>query len=345
MTTDDHEMVEGIVARVARSGAVVQSQQRGEEDISVESKEVLLRALLQQNPGKFLAKFFMFLAEEDLCYFQAIPDSYEVSFYLKEARQFLNPVRRQRVVKNRRYECMCRLLAEGVHFGDRALYHRHPLLFERYVGRFMSDDEKKMLALDGDQEAECALSSHILFQMEQERRLRLLEKQRNVEREDELACGMTVESTSTICEVDEEEATTGGNDGRSECAGWGEISTERPKGVGSSKRAVSDEEKTLLRQELMSIVQQLFLSGQERDFDYAQVDSNAEFDSLDTRQLDEEAAYFDSEEPEEALNDEEELAWLRSRAQEARQAGVDDDDVMEFDGDDSEDDPEGQHRC
>ena len=331
------DMVLNIVARVAQSDAVVRSQQREEEDLSSEDKKSLLREILHKRPGTFLARFSKFLAAEDLTYFDFIRGDYEVDFYLREARLLLDPVRRERLVKNRRYECMRRLQEEGVYFSDRALYHRQPLLFERYIGQFMNDEEKK--ALDGDQQAECSLSSHIMFQMEQEKRLRLLERQKGVEKDAEIACGFELfsadehevfpaeeqESMEVAPAVDEESSAT---------IGWGELPESKPKvekaAVQDTQR-VSLEEKALLRREFMNIVQQLFLSGHEQDFDYAAVVSNADFDSLENRQLDEEAAYFDSEEPSDALNDEEELTWLRSRA--SKQGQTIEDGVEEFDED------------
>ncbi|XP_075723545.1 coiled-coil domain-containing protein 97-like [Rhipicephalus microplus] len=61
---------------------------------------------------------------------------------------------------------------------------------------------------------------------------------------------------------------------------------------------VSATEKRLLRNAFMNTMYESFLSGKDKDYDYESVDNNADFDSLQTRQHDEEEKYFDAEEPE-----------------------------------------------
>lgn len=59
----------------------------------------------------------------------------------------------------------------------------------------------------------------------------------------------------------------------------------------------------MLRQEFVHLMQEKFLKGSDKDFDYSQVDDNVEYDSLDIRGRDEEESYFDEEEPRVAVDD------------------------------------------
>ncbi len=66
----------------------------------------------------------------------------------------------------------------------------------------------------------------------------------------------------------------------------------------------TEAEKAILRQEFLTHMHQRFLSGQEKDnFDYSNVDFNAEYDSVDIRTQDEEERYFDDESPEDVGSD------------------------------------------
>ncbi|XP_030330873.1 coiled-coil domain-containing protein 97 [Strigops habroptila] len=56
-------------------------------------------------------------------------------------------------------------------------------------------------------------------------------------------------------------------------------------------------ERELLRAEFVSRMFQRFLDGQDGDFDYSQVDGNAELDDLELAERDAEERYFDAEEP------------------------------------------------
>ena len=65
----------------------------------------------------------------------------------------------------------------------------------------------------------------------------------------------------------------------------------------------TEEERDMLHNEFKLIMQQRFLSGEDEDFDYSQVDYSEEYDNLDLRTQDEEEAYFDQEEPEDITKD------------------------------------------
>ena len=58
----------------------------------------------------------------------------------------------------------------------------------------------------------------------------------------------------------------------------------------------TEEEKQMLHEEFLSIMQDKFMRGEEEEFDYSAVDTNDEYDDLTIRERDEEEQYFDNEE-------------------------------------------------
>lgn len=58
---------------------------------------------------------------------------------------------------------------------------------------------------------------------------------------------------------------------------------------------VTADEKELLREEFIGIMQANFLSGKDKDFDYSTVDDNADYDNIDLQAQDDEDKYFDAD--------------------------------------------------
>lgn len=61
------------------------------------------------------------------------------------------------------------------------------------------------------------------------------------------------------------------------------------------KGCPTEQEKMMLREEFLSVMQDKFMRGEEQEFDYSTVDANTEFDDLKIWERDEEELYFDSE--------------------------------------------------
>jgi len=61
------------------------------------------------------------------------------------------------------------------------------------------------------------------------------------------------------------------------------------------KGCPTEQEKMMLHEEFLSVMQDRFMRGEEQEFDYSTVDANTEFDDLKIRERDEEERYFDSE--------------------------------------------------
>lgn len=248
-------------ARIISADVIIKSQQRDEPDLTDNEKFYYLQEMLNRSPGKFLMKYGGLLLEHHLVYFKKY-DDYEIKFRLRELHKNLSDGSRKVVRRNRRYECLKKLMDEGVYFCEKEMRQREPLLYEHYIGQYLTTDERE--ALD-QQCSDVLLSDRILHQADVKRREELLSEQRDAEE--------MVEYESSEDEEDEDSKEVDEN------------------------HTISEKEKRKLRQEFLRTMQLKFLDGKEVEFDYSKVDNNVEYDSIEQRGIDEEEKYFDSEEP------------------------------------------------
>lgn len=263
--------------RIIASGCSIKSQQRGEPDLTETELCEELHAILCQRPGSFLMRFGKYLDGSDLEYFEhKSADDYEVGFRVKELRQNLQKTSRalSKAVKNRRYVRLEQLMNGSDYFSDEEMQRREPLLFEYYIGQFLSEEEKLKIG-EGDN-SEMKLSSMILKNMEVNQRAALLQEQRNREQ------GQFEESD---CSSDEDTADDG------------DASVAFSPMELSKKPDTAAREKLMLRQEFLSAMQANFLEGRDKDFDYSKVDYDEQYDCLEIRERDSEDSYFDAEVP------------------------------------------------
>lgn len=272
----DMELV--MFEKIIATGCIIQSQQRGEPDLSHTEKCKVLYSILHTKPGAFLMRFGKCLDEADLMYFDGLTErDFEVGFRVKELRKKYMQSQKtaMKKVKNRRYEYLKQLMAESSYFSEEEMRERDPLLFEYYIGQFMTDDEKAKM--DGNV-SDMTLSSMILKKMGLDRRAALLEYQQMTE------MGQDEEFDSSSNEDDSEEDETDSNRGTAAM-------------LLSSDPEVAEREKSMLRQEFLATMQARFIDGKEVDFDYTKVDSDERYDSLYMREKDDQDEYFDQEEP------------------------------------------------
>lgn len=59
----------------------------------------------------------------------------------------------------------------------------------------------------------------------------------------------------------------------------------------------TEDERQRLREEFLSVMQDKFIRGEDVEFDYHEVDTNADYDDLKLKERDDEEKYFDEEEP------------------------------------------------
>lgn len=264
--------------RVIAAGCSIKSQQRGEQDLTEKELCKELHTILRQKPGSFLMRFGKYLNESDLKFFKStLTGDYEVSFRVKELEQDLQKTSRahSKRIKNRRYVHLEQLMSGSDYFSEEEMQQRDPLLFEYYIGQFLSEEER--LKIGEEDKSEMKLSSMILKNMEVDQRTRLLKEQRSRE-QDQLE-----ESDSSS---DEDIADTVGSGS----------ATFAPMKL-SLKPETALREKLMLRREFLSVMQTSFLEGRDKDFDYSKVDNNEQYDSLEMRGKDSEDSYFDAEEP------------------------------------------------
>ncbi|XP_035672691.1 coiled-coil domain-containing protein 97-like isoform X1 [Branchiostoma floridae] len=260
-------LVENMIRRIADSEARIKNQSRDEPDLTTQQKMDIVRDILEKSHLTFLERFWKYLAEEDLEYFQRMQNCYELDFYMKEIRKRLDNAKKKTGVKNRRYEAMQRMLQDGSYFSEEEMRQRDPLLYEQHIGQFLDPEEKNERPADPDM----SLSQLIMGQIEE----KIIESKLawQLEREDDM---FEEEEDSEEEEEDQED---------NEDAG------------GSGEQVPSVAEQAILRAEFLHTMQERFLQGDDEEFDYSTVDDNAEYDNVVLRGQDEEERYFDDEEP------------------------------------------------
>ncbi|XP_008046167.1 coiled-coil domain-containing protein 97 [Carlito syrichta] len=269
---DENAAVSAMLHAVAASRLSVCSQQQGEPDLTEQEKVAILSQLYHEKPLVFLERFRTGLREEHLACFGHLRGDHRADFYCAEvARQGTARPRTLRTrLRNRRYAALRELIQGGEYFSDEQMRFRAPLLYEQYIGQYLTQEELSARTPAHLGTPACPLSD-LLLQSYQERELqqRLLQQQ-----EEEEAC----------LEEEEEEEDSDEEDQRS--------------GKDSEAWVPDSEERLILREEFTSRMHQRFLDGKDGDFDYSMVDDNPDFDNLDIVTRDEEERYFDEEEPE-----------------------------------------------
>lgn len=178
--TEDVNQVRAMLCRIASSDAVVKSQQRGEPDVNVDEKVAMLQEILEKKPTSFLMRFGRHLAEEDLRNFEHLRGDYEIDFRLNEVKNIIDSKKTKTGIRNRRFECLQRLMKDSDYFSEENMRKRSPLLYEEYIGQYLTEEEK----LDRDRAemgADPCLSELIMNRQEKEMNDWLLEYQRDQE--------------------------------------------------------------------------------------------------------------------------------------------------------------------
>ncbi|XP_032467979.1 coiled-coil domain-containing protein 97 isoform X1 [Phocoena sinus] len=273
LDTDPSEVgdatVSAMLHAVAASRLPVCSQQQGEPDLTEQEKVAILGQLYHEKPLVFLERFRTGLREEHLACFGHLRGDHRADFYCAEvARQGSTRPRTLRTrLRNRRYAALRELIQEGEYFSDEQMRFRAPLLYEQYIGQYLTLEELSARTpaqrppKPGPPGTPACPLSDLLLQSYQERELqqRLLQQQ-----EEEEAC----------LEEEEEEEDSDEEDQRpdKDLEAW----------------VPDSEERLILREEFTSRMHQHFLDGKDGDFDYSTVDDNPDFDNLDIVARDEE---------------------------------------------------------
>lgn len=184
---------------ITGDGVTVKSQQRNENELTIDEKTEILHELYEQKPSIFLSRFGKWLSERDLDYFSEISSSYEMDYTIKKLKRNLAQKSSRTDVKNRRYEALMRLENDSDYFTEHEMRQRCPLLYEQYIGQYMTEEEK----LERDQKEigdEATMSSFIFQQIDRD----WMDKKQKMEQEREEEC-MEEEEEEDEDEEEEEE--------------------------------------------------------------------------------------------------------------------------------------------
>ncbi|XP_005806117.1 coiled-coil domain-containing protein 97 [Xiphophorus maculatus] len=265
--------VGAMIESVAMSGSPVKSQQIGEAELTFGQRREELLHQYRSRPLVFLERYHGHLKPEHLPAFAHVSLDPRAQHYSRLVQTRPAGCTNRTRVRNQRYAALRALQKDGEYFSEEQMRMREPLLYEQYIGQFLTDEEvlerSQEAMLDGAQEGQggggsCGLAN-LLLNSYQERLIqnRLQEEQ---DRED----GAQEED-----EDDDEDGV--------QQRGW----------------EPTAEEKALLREEFISRMHQRFLDGKDKDFNYSEVDDNPDYDNLDIVSRDAEDKYFDEDDEEE----------------------------------------------
>ena len=273
---EDHRMIMlCMFEKVIRSENIIKSQQQGEPDLSRQEKLDILSNLLERTPGSFLMRFGKLFDEKDLKYFDKHTD-FEVRYRVKELMRLLQTNVKVKQRRNRRYKAIEELTTSGEYFSEEQMRERNPLLYEHYIGQYLSEEERDKIGLCAP--GELSLSAHIVNKFEEDICATKLQQQLEIEKQQ----SGELEDTKAL----------------------------KNNVLTLSCDPVQAEERLMLRKEFLRVMHLQFLNGDDAEFDYSSVDNNEEYDVNDISGRDEEDSYFDSEEPslfDEGIHYEEEM--------------------------------------
>ncbi|MGH0170913.1 UNVERIFIED_CONTAM: hypothetical protein FKN15_069419 [Acipenser sinensis] len=137
------QLLPSMLERIARSGAPVKSQQKGEPDLTLAQKQAVLGGLYQSKPLVFLERFRAQIRSEDLPCFQHLAGGYEAEFYCREIRRAGAAGKRSGLtrIRNKRYAALQKLIQGGEYFSEDCMRSRDPLLYEQCIGQYLTDEE------------------------------------------------------------------------------------------------------------------------------------------------------------------------------------------------------------
>ncbi len=180
----------------------LKSQQRTETDLTNEQKVEILRDIFDQNPRIFLARFGQWISVDDLRCFCAASGS-EMEYAICILKKSLLAKASGVCVKNRRFEALQRLQKDTNYFSEDEMQQRCPLLYEQYIGQYMTDEEKFEQG-EAKMKDEVKMSSFIFQQIDRD----WLKKKEMEERE--------LEECMQEEEEEDDEDSDNGNEGHGE---------------------------------------------------------------------------------------------------------------------------------
>ncbi|XP_044733266.1 zinc finger protein 226 [Chrysoperla carnea] len=297
------------------------SQQRNEEDISVDKKKEIALEILERSKSNFLSRFGKYCKVEHLDYFKQFcndeKDGYEIQFYLNELSRYHDNNLRKKDIKNRRYQALLQMQTNSSYFSEVEMMKRNPLLYEQLVGQYLTEDERKIrdkmapedcsfvnILLEGYQKEQTQILKHKQEDFENE-----VMEEENDESDDEIVNDINSDDCTDFSRFDVYKTDESNKPSTSQRWGeWDNLEDRRQDEIANTidtvKRdknwfLINANEKRLLKQEFESYMYQSFLDGKDNEFDYSKIDNDTSYDNIDVKTIDDEEKYFDSETPEE----------------------------------------------
>ncbi|XP_029294389.1 coiled-coil domain-containing protein 97 [Cottoperca gobio] len=275
--------VNDMVEAIAISGSLVKSQQKGDAELTLKQRKEELLHQYSSRPLVFLERYHARLKPQNLSAFAHVSSDPRALHYSNVIQRRAAARTNRTRVRNQRYAALRALQGEGEYFSDEQMRVREPLLYEQYIGQYLTDEEvlerSQEAMLDDAQGGPGAPAggtgglAQLLLNSYQERLI-----QNRLQEEQEREEGAREE------EEDEDDDNT----------------------VQQRDRQPTPEEKALLREEFIGQMHQRFLDGKDKDINYSEVDENPEYDNLDIVSRDEEDKYFDEDDDDDEEEEEEE---------------------------------------
>ncbi|XP_071246569.1 coiled-coil domain-containing protein 97 [Salvelinus alpinus] len=282
-----------MVEVVAVSGVQVKSQQVDEAELTLAQRREELLGQYRTRPLVFLERYQAHLKPQHLSAFCHLTSDPRAQYYCREVRRRTAGRANRTRVRNQRYAALRELQREGQYFSEDQMRTREPLLYEQYIGQYLTEEELLHRSLEamqggaveerGPGGAEGGLADLLLSSYQE----RLIQSRLQEEQDRE---------ENALEEEEEGEGKT-------------HSITRR---LGAEGYEPTPQEKALLRDEFITQMYQRFLDGHDKDFNYSEVDGNPDYDNLDIVNRDAEEKYFDEDDEEEEEEEEEDMTIVMS---------------------------------
>jgi len=282
----DNNDIAIITAKIMATPDIHVSQTNRDGSTSSDTQGILTE-LLRRDPALFLERYGKLLTPDELNIFadcKPLQDDYEVTWHLKNLFMQLNTSKlsdmRSFVTKNRRYNKLQLLIKEGEYFSSENIEKRYPYLYHKYVGQY---EEPHNYAEN------MPLSERLLdnYQRSQSDVLRIIQQQNaeGAEEEEESDSDMA----DDLYDVTTDNPQSGPNTD-------GPVPDEKTaENLDENREEISPQEREVNYAELLEIVHNKFLDGEDLGFDYTKVDNDTGLDSDPIIDQDCENIYFDDD--------------------------------------------------
>ncbi|XP_055853792.1 coiled-coil domain-containing protein 97 [Episyrphus balteatus] len=276
------------------SKIIFKSQQIDDPELSIDEKKSIAKEVFAKNPKTFIMRFGQYLNVKHVEFFEElenipIEDQDEFNYLLDDLHVKLE--KRKSCVKNRRYTATQKM---HEYFSETEMMKREPHLYHELVGQYLSEEERTQR--DTYDVRNTTFSGILLNKMDRDNAEEVLQKQQEDEDDDD----DTPLSREESSDEEEEYASP------SYRQQWGNFDDENipctsSKVIKKQKKAkkkvkqqkfITAGERDILKQEFIGIMKAKFLNGEDKEFNYDEVDDNAELDDLNQLNQDKEDEYF-----------------------------------------------------